>query len=251
MVNTRRKVAFRWWSRKSFWSCFFLSICLLFIRFSKGAFLLDAFAILSRPFWPGTAQKEWIVNGINLEQQIRLDLLEKDNQRLREILKLQNSSQKSQVSAAVISRRSRDFWQQLELNKGAKDGINQGDAVLGPGGLLGLIETVTLTTSRVRLLTSPSTKLGVWIERSKVHGVLTGVGTNRPQLNFLEKMPDAKPGDIISTSPVSTLMPPNLPVGVIQLIDAQNLPSPYAVVQLIASPEAIDWVQVQRSNEKR
>ena len=84
-----------------------------------------------------------------------------------------------------------------------------------------------------------------------MHGVLTGVGTNRPQLNFLEKIPDAKLGDIISTSPVSTLMPPNLPVGVIQSIDDQNLPSPYAIVQLIASPEAIDWVQVQRSNEKR
>ena len=82
-----------------------------------------------------------------MEQQIRIDLLEKDNQRLRDILKLQNSSKKSQVSAAVISRRSRDFWQQLELNKGAKDGINEGDAVLGPGGLLGLIETVTYTTS--------------------------------------------------------------------------------------------------------
>ncbi len=245
MVNTRRKVAFRWWSRKSFWYWFFLSIFLLFIRFSKGAFLLDAFAIFSRPFWPGTAQKEWIVNGMNLEQQIRLDLLEKDNQRLREILKLQNSSKKSQVSAAVISRRSRDFWQQLELNKGAKHGINEGDAVLGPGGLLGLIETVTPTTSRVRLLTAPGSKLGVWIEDRKVHGVLIGIGTNRPQFNFLEKVPNAKIGDVVSTSPASSVLPPNMPVGVIQLINSKNLPSPYAVVQLIASPDAIDWVQIR------
>ncbi len=251
MVNIRRKAAFRWWSRKNFWYWFFISTFLLFIRFSKGAFILDAFSTLSRPFWPGTAQREWIVNGINLEQQIRIDLLEKDNQRLREILNLQNSSKENQVSAAVISRRSRDFWQQLELNKGAKDGIQEGDAVLGPGGLLGFIETVTLTTSRVRLLTAPATKLGVWIERSKVHGILTGVGTNRPQLNFLEKTPDAELGDIVSTSPVSTLSPPNLPVGVIQSINHQNLPAPYAFVQLIASPEAIDWVQVQSRNEKR
>ena len=251
MVNTRRKVAFRWWSKKSFWFWLFTSSFLLFIRFSKGAVVLDAFSIFSRPFWPGTAQREWIVNGINLEQQIRIELLEKDNHRLREILKLKDSITKSQVSAAVISRRSRDFWQQLELNKGSNDGIKKGDAVLGPGGLLGLIETVTFTTARVRLLTAPATKIGVWIERSKVHAVLTGVGTNRPQLNFLEKMPDAQSGDIVSTSPVSTLLPPNLPVGIIQSINYQNLPSPYAVVQLIASPEAIDWVRVQRTNDKR
>ena len=31
-----------------------------------------------------------------------------------------------------------------------------------------------------------------------------------------------------------------------KLINKDNLPSPYAVVQLIASPEAIDWVQILR-----
>ena len=246
MINSRRKVAFRWWFKRSLWYWFFLTLFLIFVRFSKGALLLDAFSVISRPFWPGTAQSEWITNGINLEQQIRLDLLEKDNLRLRRLLELKNSSKKNQVSAAVISRRSRDFWQQLELNKGSNDGVFKGDAVLGPGGLLGIIENVTSTTSRVRLLTSPGTNLGVWIERSKVHGVLVGIGTNRPQLNFLEKTPNVKPGDVISTSPVSTLMPPNIPVGVIQLINDQNLPSPYAFIQLLASPEAIDWVLIER-----
>ena len=42
-------------------------------------------------------------------------------------------------------------------------------------------------------------------------------------------------------------MPPNIPIGVIQLINEESLPSPYALVQLTASPEAIDWVQIQRS----
>ena len=38
---------------------------------------------------------------------------------------------------------------------------------------------------------------------------------------------------------------PNVPVGVIQSVDEQAVPAPVAVVQLIAAPEAIDWVQVQ------
>ena len=115
--------------------------------------------------------------------------------------------------------------------------------------LINPVTVVTPTTSTVRLLTAPGTKLGVWIERTKVHGILIGTGNNRPQLNFLDKTPDARLGDVVSTSPVSTIMPPNLPVGVIQFINAQNLPSPYGFVQLLASPEAIDWVRVQRSNE--
>ena len=54
-----------------------------------------------------------------------------------------------------------------------------------------------------------------------------------------------RPGDLVSTSPASTLLPPNLPVGVVQSVDALAVPSSTAVVQLIAAPEAIDWVQVR------
>ena len=246
MVNTRRKAAFRWWLQKGVWYWFFLISVLIFVRFSKGALLLDLFAFASRPLWPGTAQREWIANGINIEQEIRLELLQKDNDRLRKLLDLKTTSKKDLISAAVISRRSRDFWQQLQLNKGSKDGISPGDAVMGPGGLLGLIDSVTLTTSTVRLLTSPGMKLGVWIDETKVHGVLIGIGSNRPQLNFLDKFPNAQVGHVVSTSPASTLLPPNLPVGVIQFINLEHLPAPYAFIQLLASPEAIDWVQIRR-----
>ncbi|WP_269621958.1 rod shape-determining protein MreC [Prochlorococcus marinus] len=244
MAINQRKGVFRWWYRKGvlYWMLIFLFF--LFIRVSKGAILLDVFSVISRPFWPGSGQKEWITKSMDLEQKIRLDMLEKDNHRLRSLLKLKTSSKENFISAVVISRRPNDFWQQLELSKGKNAGISKGDVVLGPGGLLGLIDSVTPLTSRVMLITAPSSNLGVWIERTKVHGVLEGIGTHRPQLTFLDKKPNALSGDIITTSPASTLLPPNLPVGVIQQINHDNLPSPSAFVQLLASPEAIDWVQI-------
>ena len=98
----------------------------------------------------------------------------------------------------------------------------------------------------MRLLTATGTKIGVWIEGKQIHGVLKGVGTHRTQLNFLEKSPDVIPGDVVTTSPASTLFPPNLPIGVIQTVNSEHLPAPYAFVQLIASPAAIDWVQIRK-----
>ncbi|MFL0727105.1 MAG: rod shape-determining protein MreC, partial [Prochlorococcus sp.] len=71
------------------------------------------------------------------------------------------------------------------------------------------------------------------------------MGTSRPQLKFIDKDPNAFPGDLVSISPASTLMPANLPIGVIQSVDNRAVPAPLAAVQLIAAPEAIDWVQVQ------
>ena len=219
---------------------------LIVVRLSKGAGFTDAYALLSRPFWPGPAQREWVSSAASLEDQARLSLLEQDNQRLRDLLQLQRTGgADSTVPAAVISRQPRGWWQQLELGKGSLNGISVADAVLGPGGLVGRVQSVTPTTARVRLLTAPGSEVGVWLPRSRRHGLLVGLGTHRPQLRFIDKDLDVRAGDLVSTSPASTLMPPNVPVGVIQSVDERAVPAPKAVVQLIAAPEAIDWVQVR------
>ncbi len=244
MAISRRKVGFRWWYKRNLWFWLLVLGVVWTFRLTKGALLTDAFSFFSRPFWPGTAQKEWIEDGVNLEQQIRLTLLEKDNQRLRNLLDLKTSSEKNHISASVISRKPNGFWQQLYINKGLNDGVKNGDPVIGPGGLLGIVQSVTPTTARVRLLTAPGSKIGVWIERTKVHGILIGTGNNRPQFNFFERTPEFQVGDVVSTSPASTLLPPNLTIGVVQQKNDENLPAPFGLVQLLASPEAIDWVQV-------
>jgi rod shape-determining protein MreC len=64
-------------------------------------------------------------------------------------------------------------------------------------------------------------------------------------LRFIDKDPNVSAGDLVTTSPASTLLPPNVSVGVIQSVNEQAVPAPTAIVQLIAAPEAIDWVQVR------
>ena len=219
-------------------------LALAAVRLSKGAMLADAYAVLSRPFWPGTAQSEWLRSARRVEDGARLAQLERDNQRLRTLLELQKENP-DRVTAPVISREGAGWWRQLLLGQGSLNGIRAGQAVLGPGGLVGLVGSVTPTTASVTLLTDPRSRVGVWVGRTQHHGLLTGIGTTRPLLRFLEKDPQARPGDVVVTSPASTLVPPNLPVGVIQTVDDTADPAPEAVVQLIAPIAALDWVQVQ------
>ena len=249
MIKTRGKIGFHLFLKSRFWIIFFLGTLLFGIRWTKGAGYLDFYSILLKPILPGTAQREWIQEGENIENNIRLKLIEKDNIRLRRALSLQEFNDDKKISAAVISRSSKSWWQQLEINKGAKHGILKGNTVIGPGGLIGLIDSTTSLTSRVRLLTDPGHQIGAWIDRTKRHGILTGMGTNRAKLIFLNKNSLAKVGDSVTTSPASTLLPPNLVIGIIQFVDEKALPAPYAIVQLTASPEAIDWVQILKDNE--
>jgi rod shape-determining protein MreC len=227
------------------WPWWVLLVALVGVRLSKGAPVADLYALLSRPFWPGPAQSDWLRAAQQSGDRLRLDQLERENRRLRGLLGLAHGVDR-RLPAPVISRDPSGWWQQLWIGRGSLQGVRVGHAVLAPGGLIGRISSVTPTTASVRLLTDPGSRVGVWLGRSRHAGLLSGIGTARPVLRFLEKDPDVRPGDAVYTSPASTLVPPNLPVGVIQTVDEAADPAPEALVQLSAPADAIDWVQVLR-----
>ena len=227
----------------SAWPWLLVVFVLLGVRLSKGAGLTDAYALLTRPFWPGSAQSEWLRAAQQLERQTGLQQLQADNQRLRGMLELDRQGV-TRVSAPVISREPGGWWQQLELGKGSLDGLSAGDPVLAPGGFIGRISSVTPSTARVQLLTDGGSRIGVWVSRVQRHALLVGQGTPRPRVEFLEKDTGVRPGDVITTSPASTLVPPNLLVGVVQTVNDDLSAAPDAVVQLSAPVDAVDWVQV-------
>ncbi|NDD21598.1 MAG: rod shape-determining protein MreC [Synechococcaceae bacterium WBA_3_309] len=130
------------------------------LRLSKGALLLDLYAQLARPFWPGSAQREWLQKAQRLEDQQRLALLEAQLSNQQFDLSLRQQ-QGPWVTAAVISRNMQGWWQDLLLGAGALQGIRPGAAVTAPGGLLGRISSVTPSTARVLLLTDPSSRVAV------------------------------------------------------------------------------------------
>nr|YP_002049105.1 putative rod shape-determining protein [Paulinella chromatophora]ACB42895.1 putative rod shape-determining protein [Paulinella chromatophora] len=225
------------------WPWFVVIFGLSFVRIVNKPIIVEYSSRVLRPFWPGASQREWIENAVFFEGSSRLPILEADNRRLRYLLGLKESKP-SLESAPVISRYSSRWWQELELGKGKRQNFRPGDSVLGPGGLIGHIISVTPNSSRVRLLTHSKSQVGVWVSRTNSHGLLIGRGMDQPLLRFLEKDPQIKVGDVVSTSPGSSLMPPNLLVGVIQAINNKTMPVPEATIKLTAPIEAIDWVQV-------
>ena len=244
MVDIRRISTNRWWNKKNNWRLFICLSFLFFVRTTKGSLYKDFYYLISKPFWPGQFQREVLTKSVEQEFLIRLKQLEKDNKRLREILSLQRLSDSESISANVISRKTGSFWRQIILNKGAKDGVEIGSFVVGPGGLLGRVDNTSLLTSTVKLLTSPESKVGVWVERIQMHGLLVGSGTDYPKVIFYNKDIDIKVGDFVLSSPASTLLPPNIPIGIVQSVDEDLKAKKTANILLLGKPQAIDWVQI-------
>ena len=250
MLGIRRISSNRWWHKKKNWTFFGIFLFLVFVRISKGSFYKDFYYVISKPFWPGQFQKEIINKSLEQESLVKLNLLEKDNTRLRRILSLQESSTYDAISAAVISRKTGSWWRQIILNKGSKDGVEIGSTVIGPGGLLGRVNNTSLFTSSVTLLTSPESKLGAWVERIQINGLLVGLGDHYPTLILYSQDADIKVGDFVSSSPASTLLPPNIPIGIVQSVGGNLKGKKTAKISLIAKPHAIDWVQILKLNNK-
>jgi len=248
MFGIRRISTNRWWNKKKNGIFLAIFLVLAFVRISKGSFYKDFYYFISKPFWPGQFQKEIILKSIDQESFIKLNLLKRDNIRLRDILSLQKSTNKDNISAAVISRKTGSWWRQITLNKGSKDGVELGNIVIGPGGLLGRVNKISLFTSSVTLLTSPESKVGVWLDRVQINGLLVGLGDDYPSLILYSKDADIKVGDFVSSSPASSLLPPNIPIGIIQSIDETLQSKKTAKISLLAKPHLIDWVQILKEN---
>ena len=244
MIGIRRISTNRWWHKKKNWIFFGIFLFLVFVRISKGSIYKDFYYFISKPFWPGQFQKEIVLQSLDQQYSATLNLLKKDNMRLRRILSLQESSSNDNISAAVISRKSGSWWRQIILNKGSKDGVEIGNIVIGPGGLLGRVNDTSLFTSSVTLITSPESKLGVWVDRIQINGLLVGLGDDFPSLILYSKDADIQVGDFVSSSPASTLLPPNIPIGIVQSIDESLKSKKTAKISLLAKPHLIDWVQI-------
>ncbi|MEB3358947.1 MAG: rod shape-determining protein MreC [Synechococcales bacterium] len=212
------------------------------IRQTNGLPILEVYRLASSPFHAAPSREEILATAQFQELQHRLADLERQNQQLQEMLGQLPQQEQPVVTAPIIGRSADQWWQQITIGRGSEADIEVGDVVSGSGGLVGRITHVTPHTSRVLLISDPASQVGATISRSRTMGYLRGQAANQAVLVFFDKVPDVRPGDVVTTSSLSQLFPPGIPVGRIQSIDLKKTPAPEAVVELSAPISFLEWV---------
>ncbi|UBF25406.1 rod shape-determining protein MreC [Kovacikia minuta CCNUW1] len=236
----------RWWDRHRL-QTILVSLAIasaLLIRQTNAGFVFELYALLTRPFQSNPVQKTVLDNAQTQELQQRLTELESQNQRLRELLGYVSETQKSGIPAPIVGRSADHWWQQVILGRGSNEGVQVGYVVMAPGGVVGRVVSVTPNTSRVLLLSDPSSRVGVTISRSRYMGYIRGQSTNRAVMEFFDKVPDVRRGDVVSTSSLSQLFPAGLPVGRVESVNLNKSPAPEAVIELSAPVSFLEWAVV-------
>ncbi len=219
------------------------------VRQTQGYLLFEIYHWLSFPFQPSAVQQEVLVNARIEELEIKLQELEQQNNSLKQLLDYTETKNIKGVVAPVVGRSADYWWQKLTLGRGSKDGIKEGFIVMGTGGLVGRITSVTPHTSQVLLVSDPSSKVGVAIIRSRQIGFMEGKGNDTAIIEFFDNVPDVKVGDVVSTSAYSQLFPAGWPVGKIESIQLNSSPAPQAIVKLSAPFNTLEWVSVYQNKQ--
>ena len=215
------------------------------MRHNNGAVLYEAYHWITRPLQPGLSREQQFERSYILELQQRIVELENQNRVLQDLAAYEEASSGSTITAAVIGRGADHWWQHIILNRGSRNGVKVGYTVSGPGGVVGRVVAVSPSTSRVLMISDPTSRVGGKVSRSRTMGVIRGQSNNRVVMEFFDKFPDVKAGDVVVTSSYSRLFPQGIPIGRIESIDLTKSPAPEAVIQLSAPLPTLEWVLIQ------
>jgi len=241
LKNTFRK----WWDLRLQIALLGLAVTAAWgVRQTQGAAVFEVYNWVTRPFHANGSGQEELISARTQELQAQLLELENQNQKLKELLGYVSAKKPKGIVAPIVGRSADHWWQQVTLGRGSKDGIKTDFTVMGPGGLVGRVVSVTPNTSLVLLVSDATSQLGVGITRSRHMGFMRGKGGNQAVMEFFENVPNVKPGDVVSTSSYSQLFPPGLPVGKVVSVDMNKTPAPEAVVEFSAPMNALEWAVV-------
>ena len=131
--------------------------------------------------------------------------------------------QKYEVLAKVIIDKQSPFLKSLIVNRGSKDKIELGMAVLDGDFLVGKVVEVNYLTSRILLLSDLNSKIPVSIEPNGIQSILSGTGGKHGKLQYLlSDNLNIKGEDEVFTSGSGNIFNAGIPIGTVKIKD--NLP---------------------------
>ncbi|MGY3859525.1 MULTISPECIES: rod shape-determining protein MreC [Aeromonas] len=151
---------------------------------------------------------------------LKLDQLEHENQRLRELLGSPVHKESRKMVAELLSVDSDPFSHQVLINKGALDGVYNGQPVINDQGVVGQVLHVGSTTSRVLLITDSSHGIPVRVLRNDLRAIASGSGElDKLELRNLPRNTDVQVGDLLVTSGLGGRFPEGYPVATVTRSD--------------------------------
>ncbi len=183
----------------------------------------QAIAFISEPLTIGPRVLELWSENRQLRQKVTELTAEQDNWRnamlenirLRKLLGFRDRPEFTYLASEVIARDPLLTLSSLLLDKGRRDSVRVGQAVVTAEGIAGIIYRADRTQSVALLATDRNFAASVRIERSRVDGIIRWAGGGSLEMTEVPRNLDVRTGDRVVTSGLGGVIPGGLPVGVV------------------------------------
>ena len=148
-------------------------------------------------------------------KEYNVNFIIEENRRLRTLIDeyIYNSDE---LIGKVLLDKNSPFLKSIIINKGSKDKVELGMAVLDKDYLVGKIVEVNYSTSRALLLSDLNSKIPVSIEPGNVQSILSGSGKKNGYIQYFKENLKVKEDDIVYTSGSGGIFKSGIPIGKIK-----------------------------------
>ena len=156
--------------------------------------------------------------------------LEAENSRLLAMLDATKRVRNQVRVAKIMSVSSNPFQHVLVIDKGSRDGVYNGQAMIDDQGVVGQIVETGLLSSQGILISDPDHALHVELNRNGLRTVALGTGKyDLLNLPFLTNNADIRVDDLLVTSGLGGAFPAGYPVAIVTLV-IRNPQEPFAEI---------------------
>ncbi len=171
-------------------------------------------------------------NAALVQQNARLLLLLKNNIKQTDSWYAAYKNQYDVTAAKIVNGSTQNQNNYFTINRGSKQGIYVGEAVLGPNGVVGIIVQTSEYFSLVMPLINTKYKITPEIlELEYSNGIISWPGRDAAYLELtgISKFKPLKEGMHLVTSKYSKAFPPGIPIGTVEKITTETNSSFYTV----------------------
>jgi rod shape-determining protein MreC len=186
------------------------------------ASLLRATSTAVRDAWQGYTdlvgvreEKEWLRRRVRELESLADGAGEigAENQRLHALLALRETMPRSAVAARIAGADVGGLFRTVTLNKGERDGVEKGMAVIAADGVVGRIVATSPHASRVLLAVDASSGVDAVVQRTRARGIVEGGSEAGCRLKFVKRREELLVGDRVITSGLDGIFPRGVPIG--------------------------------------
>ncbi len=171
---------------------------------------------------------------------LEMDVLEKDNDSLRDKLEIKDRYNHFKlIYADIVIKNYDNFDETFVINKGSNDGIKEKQTVITKDGLLGYISKVAKNTSVVTTILDPNVSVGVEIasvnKNALVKGDFSLKNEAKLKLTYIPIDTEVSVDEVVYTSGIGEVYPKGIPVGKIEkVVNKKNEIDRYAIIKPLA-----------------